>query len=110
LVAALVADEGMPRMSDVPMDLSSVVAHVDQQVSAAIDDEIVVLNMNDSKYYGLDGISAFIWRSIEQSGRVSTIVDAVLEHYEVSRESCEEDVLAFLHELRDAGLIRIVAS
>ena len=31
-----------------------------QQVTAALVDEIIVLNMNDSKYDGLDGIGAFI--------------------------------------------------
>lgn len=96
-------------MSDVTIDLTSVVARVEQQVSAALDDEIVVLNMNDSKYYGLNGIGAFIWQSIEASGRVSAIVDSILDNYEVTRESCEEDVLIFLRELSDAGLIRVVA-
>ena len=95
-------------MSNVRIELSSVVARVEQQVSAALDDEIVVLNMNDSKYYGLNGIGAFIWSSIEGPDRVSAVVDAVLDNYEVSRESCEEDVLTFLRELSDAGLIRVV--
>jgi hypothetical protein len=99
----------MSLMSNVRLDLSSVVARVEQQVTAALEDEIVVLNTNDSKYYGLNGISAFIWRSIEEPGKVSTVVDAVLDYYEVSRECCEEDVLSFLRELSDAGLIRVVA-
>ena len=97
-------------MSDIRIGLSSIVVPVEQQVSATLDDEIVVLNMNDSKYYGLNGIGAFIWRSIEKSGKVSTIVDAVLDNYEVDRESCEEDVLVFLRELSKSGLIRVVAS
>lgn len=96
-------------MANVRINLSSVVARVEQQVSAALDDEIVVLNMNDSKYYGLNGIGAFIWHSIEKPDKVSTIVDAVFDNYEVTRESCEEDVLAFLRELSDAGLVRIIS-
>ena len=95
-------------MSTRHIDLSTVVARVEQQVSAALDDEIVVLNMNDNIYYGLNGIGAFIWRSIEQPHTVSAVVDAVFENYQVSRESCEEDVLIFLRELSDAGLIRVV--
>lgn len=96
-------------MANVRINLSSVVARVEQQVSAALDDEIVVLNMNDSKYYGLDRIGAFIWHSIEKPNKVSAIVDAVFDNYEVTRESCEEDVLAFLRELSDAGLVRIIS-
>jgi hypothetical protein len=94
-------------MSSVGLDLSSVVARVEQQVVATLEDEIVVLNMNDSVYYGLDGIGAFIWRSIEDPGKISSVVDAVLDNFEVSRECCEEDVLSFLLELSDAGLIRV---
>lgn len=96
-------------MSAARISLSSVIAHAEQQVNAALDDEIVILNMKDSKYYGLNGISAFIWRCIQDSGQVSAIVDAVFDKYEVSRDGCEEDVLFFLGELNDAGLIRIVA-
>jgi hypothetical protein len=43
----------MPLMSNIRLDLSSVVARVEQQVTAALEDEIVVLNMNHSKSYGL---------------------------------------------------------
>jgi hypothetical protein len=46
--------------SNVRLDLSSAVARVEQQVTAALVDEIIVLNMNDSKYDGLDEIGAFI--------------------------------------------------
>ena len=96
-------------MPDVRIDLASVVVPVEQQVSAELDEEVVLLNMNDNNYYGLNGIGAFIWRSIEKSGSVSTIVEDVLDSYEVSREDCEEDVLVFLRELSDAGLIRVVS-
>jgi len=95
-------------MPDARIDLASVVVPVEQQVSAELEEEVVLLNMNDNKYYGLNGIGAFIWRSIEKSGRVSTIVEDVVDSYEVSREHCEEDVLVFLRELSDAGLIRVV--
>lgn len=95
-------------MPDARIDLASVVVPVEQQVSAELEEEVVLLNMNDNKYYGLNGIGAFIWRSIEKCGRVSTIVEDVLASYEVSREHCEEDVLDFLRELSDAGLIRVM--
>jgi Coenzyme PQQ synthesis protein D (PqqD) len=58
----------MPLMSNEGPDLSSVVARVEQQVTAMLEDELVVLNMNDSKYHALNGIGAFIWRSIEDQG------------------------------------------
>jgi len=95
-------------MPDVRIDLASVVVPVEQQVSAELDEEIVLLNMNDNRYYGLNGMGAFIWRSLEKSDNVSTIVEDVLGSYEVSREHCEEDVLVFLRELSEAGLIRVV--
>jgi hypothetical protein len=96
-------------MSNVCINLASVVTHVDEQISAVLEDEIVVLKTTNSTYYGLSGISAFIWSSIAKTGTVSAIVEAVLDNYEVSRECCEEDVLSFLRELSDAGLIRIIA-
>jgi hypothetical protein len=98
----------MPLMSNVGLDLSSVVARVEQQVTAMLQHELAVLDINDSKYYGLNGIGAFIWRSIEDQGRARSVVEAVLDNLDVSRECCEEDVLSFLRELSDAGLVRVV--
>jgi hypothetical protein len=40
-----------------------------QQVAAALEDEIVVLNMNDSEYYGSNGIDAFIKQPVEHPKR-----------------------------------------
>jgi hypothetical protein len=38
-------------------------------VAAALEDEIVVLNMNDSEYYGSNGIAAFIKQPVEHPKR-----------------------------------------
>jgi hypothetical protein len=38
-------------------------------VAAALEDQIVVLNMNDSEYYGSNGIDAFIKQPVEHPKR-----------------------------------------
>jgi hypothetical protein len=68
-------------MANIRLDPSSVAARAEQQVTAALEDEIIVLNMDDSKYYGLNGIGALICRSIDAQaaadGRLERLAEAL---------------------------------
>jgi hypothetical protein len=96
-------------MPNTDIRLFSIVKRSAEHVSATLDGEVVILNIHNNTYYGIDGVGAFVWNSIEAPCRVDIIVDRMLESYDVSREACEADVVAFLSELSDAGLIRVVA-
>jgi hypothetical protein len=48
-----------------------------------------------------------VWELIETPVRVSELVDALAVKYDVDRPTCEQDVLAFLDELHQAGILRV---
>lgn len=85
----------------------SIVVVSPDQVSSDLAGEIVMLNLKNGTYYGLDQVGARVWGLIEQPRRVAAIRDAILEEYDVEPERCERDLLALLGELEQAGLIEV---
>ncbi len=85
----------------------SVVGWIDGIVTNDIDDEKVMMNVEKGQYYGLDPVASRVWELIEQPIRVAALIDALLQKYDVDRTTCEKDVMAFLEQLREDGIIRV---
>lgn len=47
----------------------------------------------------------YIFEQLKEDKTEEELVDALLEHYEVSREKAQTDVAALIAKLREAGLI-----
>jgi Coenzyme PQQ synthesis protein D (PqqD) len=77
------------------------------QVSCDLSGEAVILNMNSGMYYGVDEIGAFIWGVIEEPHTLEDLRETILSAYQVDRETCNRDVMAFLIDMHTAGLIEI---
>jgi hypothetical protein len=67
----------------------SVVGRIEDMVAGDIDDEKVMMSVEKGRYYSLDP------------------VDAPLAEYDVDRKTCERDVVAFLEELHENGIIKV---
>jgi hypothetical protein len=89
-----------------PLVLQSRVVLSDEQVHTSLGDEAVILGLADGVYYGLDAVGARVWSLLAAPRRVSEIVEAVVEEFDVDRQRCEHDVLALLGELAERRLIR----
>lgn len=85
----------------------NVVRQIEDIVASDIDDEKVMMSIEKGCYYGLDPIGSRVWELIETPTRVSDLVDALLLKFDVDRQTCEQDVLAFLEELHDAGILQV---
>ena len=71
---------------------------------------LVVAVGNAVKEFGgivnLNETGAFLWRLLEKSSTESEMVDALLNEYEVDRETAEKDVKAFVEKLTEAKLVK----
>jgi hypothetical protein len=74
-----------------------------------LNDEVALLNLDRSFYYCLNGTGALIWNRLHEPRPVSDLCEHVLAHFDVSAETCREDVLRFLKLMYEAGLIETVA-
>lgn len=88
----------------------SVVCQIEDIVASDIDDEKVMMSVEKGQYYGLDPIGSRVWELIEKPVKVTELIDALLLKYDVDRETCERDVLAFLEELHERGILQVEGS
>ncbi len=83
----------------------STVVQAKHQVSCDLGGEVVLLNLENGMYYGLDPVGARIWNLIQKPKNVNDIRDVLLKEYDVEPARCEQDLLALLKRLADEGLI-----
>jgi hypothetical protein len=72
-----------------------------------LDDELVLLNLDNERYYGLDGDSAHMWDVLSSSPTIDAGVAQLLAEYEVDPNQLRADVDAFLSELVENGLVEL---
>jgi hypothetical protein len=74
--------------------------------SRQIDDEWILLDLNGGNYYGLDEVGGTVWELLKQGKNPQEISDAMVERYVVSHGTLLADVVAFVNDLVDRGLVR----
>ena len=86
----------------------TVVVATGEQVSGDLPDgEVVILNLKDSVYYGLNEVGGRIWEMIQEPTPVGEVVDALLNEYAVDRERCTQEVVDLVTALADKGLVEL---
>lgn len=74
-------------------------------VTADMDGETVMMNIETGHYYNLGKMGSVIWEMIGETICVESLVLSLLEKYEVAREQCETEVLKFLNHMNQEGLL-----
>jgi hypothetical protein len=87
-------------------DSASVVACCDL-LATEFGSEIVVLNLRDGVYYGLEDVGVRIWQLLKQPVTVAAIRDTIVSEYDVEAACCERDIRTLLGELAARGLVEI---
>lgn len=92
-------------MTDV--DLARTFRRTQEEMSADLGEEAVVLHLDSGVYYGMEGVGPRIWQLLEEPRTGREIRDVLLEEFEVGKDRLEADLRSFLGELRDEGLIEV---
>jgi len=88
------------------IEISTSVKQSADQVSCNLDDEVVILSLVSSLYFGLDEVAACIWDAMRESAKPGEICQKVMDRFDVDEEQCLADVLGFLEKLANANLIQ----
>lgn len=86
---------------------SSVVVQAKEQISCELDNEVAILSLKSSLYFGLDEVGSLIWQELVQPRSVDEICRSVVDQFDVEQSQCRADVIAFLQELAEAGLVEV---
>lgn len=74
-------------------------------MTADMNGDAVMMDISTGKYYNLGQTGGRIWELLEQPKRVDRLIQALTEEYDVTYERCREDILPFLQQLVDRGLL-----
>lgn len=89
------------------MNSQTVIKRTNKALATDIDDEVVMFDADAGKYYGLNSVAAAVWKLLEEPLSVGEICDQLTSEYDVDKQKCMDEVLGFLPELKDKGLIEI---
>lgn len=96
------------RIHFLPIDLTSQVVAIPDQVSCDVAGDAAILNLRDGVYYGLNPVGARIWELLQTPIIVGQIKNSIVEEYDVEPSTCESDLLRVLGDLHSHGLVEVV--
>ena len=89
------------------IDENSTVQRKTTILTAEVDDDIVMVNVESGFYYGIADVARDIWDAIEQPRKVSDLIGELASVYDVDRSTCEAETLAFLNSMREENLLEV---
>lgn len=89
------------------MKADAVVKVADEIVATEVDEELVILNLRDGTYYGLNRTGRRVWELARKPRRVEEIVRHIAREFGVAEEQAREDVLELIEKLQAYGLVKV---
>ena len=89
------------------LGISSTVVVAKEHVSADLVGEIVIVNLSNGVYYGLDGVGYRVWDMIQKPITIEALRDSLAQEYDVEPECAEADLMAFFEKLEAEGLVTV---
>ena len=77
-------------------------------LTSEVNGEIVFFHPVDGKYFASTPVGCEIWRLLESPRSVNELTRKLIELYDVSEETCHNDVEQFVGELVQKQLVEIV--
>jgi hypothetical protein len=75
-------------------------------ISGRLHDEMVMMDMEQGKYFSLNQTATVIWELLENPLTMEELCDRLMGEFEVDRERCLEEVEEYIDEMNKLGLIK----
>ena len=87
------------------MDLETKPTIPPQVMSRVVGDDTVLLDLESGMYFGVDGVAKQIWESISEGRSLGETAEVIASEYEVDEAQAQADVLKFITDLAERGLL-----
>lgn len=74
-------------------------------ISGRLHDEIVMMDLDQGKYFSLNPVATRIWDLLEKPVTVDELCDLLMDEYDVEKEQCHAEVSEHLNEMARIGLV-----
>lgn len=95
--------------ADQPREIADVtlISRSPAVLAAEVDGEIVMMSIEQGRYFGLDRIGADIWKRIEPPCSFGALIDALLAEYDADRATIAADVRLLLGRMAAQDVVRL---
>jgi hypothetical protein len=94
-------------LSAAPLSRATRIVASDDQASAELSSEVVILSMSEGVYFGLDGVGARIWSLVQRPTTLGEVTEVIVAEFEVEEEQAFADLCALAGEMATHGLVRL---
>ena len=95
-------------MSDLNLTPQMRVRRTDDVLGTDVDDETVMMDIDQGRYFGLNKTGTRIWALLAQPILIRDLCDQLTTEFDVPAKDCEQDVVDFLGSLLSRGLLEVV--
>ena len=74
-------------------------------IATEVDGEMVLMSIEDGKYFGLDPIGSEIWRRLEEPKSAEALTAELKDHFEGDPDAIERETRDFLDKLAENALL-----
>lgn len=75
-------------------------------IASEVDGELVLISIQDGKYFGLDPVGSEIWRLLEEPHSTTALIETLKGQFDGDAAEIEADALTFIEELASHALLR----
>jgi hypothetical protein len=86
---------------------ATVISRSPSVLTAEVDGEIVMMSIEQGRYFGLDDIGSDIWKRIEPPCSFAALIDGLTADYEADRAAIAADVHKLLGEMAEQDVVRL---
>lgn len=88
---------------------TTVVTRVDGSIAETeFEDEVVLLHVENGEYYNFNDTASALWQWLKEPKSVSQLATLLAEKYECTESECQPDIVAWLEQTANKGLIKVV--
>jgi hypothetical protein len=84
----------------------TLVTRNDQQfIISQIGDEVVMMDVNNGVYIGMNSVGSNIWKLLAEAVSVKDIVASLTNQYDVNPAQCEAETLTYLQQMLEQNML-----
>ena len=91
------------------LTLETHIRRSDALLSTSLGDDVVMMDVEQGAYYGLEAVAARIWALTEQPVSVGSLCERLVTEYQISPEQCQQEILTFLARLLERRIVQVIA-
>ncbi len=80
----------------------------DHVLAREVGDELVILNLDNEQYYGLDAVGAAMWTTLTTTPTIQASLEKLHAEYDVELDQLKNDLETLINDLQQDGLLEVV--